>query len=135
VTDLLGNELPNKMTWIPTFDVVQGDIIRFTESVFIGQRNHPRKIGDRRLIAKVVSESYGKSKQQHTFTLEILKSDGAEAIGKQIKRKGRNIYRNGVERLEWMDESLRKQVCDEKHERGHKARQAREYRITGERRF
>ena len=111
-------------------DVVVGDIILFTEGVFSGSHRKPKHLGDREIIAKVLKDSYGEAKQQHTFTLQIIESAGTQPLeaGVEVRRKGRNIYRNGTFRKPWDDELARQQVCDEKHNRGDQARKARELR-------
>lgn len=115
-----------------TGDVVAGDVIKFDEGVFGGSYKKPTFKGMRTIEARVLAESYGAAKQQHTFTLEILKSNGVEGNkynpGDRTTRKGRNIYRNGTWRKEWKDEELRKQVADEKHSRGDRARAWRDER-------
>lgn len=119
-----------------TGDVVSGDEIRFEEAVFSGGsfgrfRRPPKYLGNRIITARVVRDSYGASKQQHTFTLEILACEGVQplAAGTVTTRKGRNIYRNGVTRAAWDDESQRVAATDEKHHRGDKARAVRNARI------
>lgn len=121
------------MDFYPTSSVVAGDIIRFTEGVFGGSYRKPRFLGERTITAEVLRESYGADKQQHTFTLRIIESEGEQPMraDAQIRRKGRNIYRNGVYRLIWDDENKRREVADEKHARGDAARAAREERISG----
>jgi hypothetical protein len=113
-----------------TGDVVTGDTITFTEGVFGGSHRKPRYLGDREITATVLRESYGNAKQQHTFTLEVIESTGEQAIpaGKQIRRKGRNIYRNGTSRLPWDDENERRAAANEKHQRGDLARNCAEMR-------
>ena len=117
-----------------TGDVVTGDTIEFTEGVFGGSFRNPKYIGERKIRAKVIKDSYGLEKQQHTFTLEVIKSSGEDAIvkGKKIRRKGRNVYRNGTMRIAWKDESQRKIALAEKHERGDCARSDRELRREDE---
>lgn len=118
-------------TWINcTGDVVAGDTIRFTEAVFGGSFRSPKFIGDRIIIATVERESYGGAKQQHTFSLKVIESSGTDplAAGAVARRKGRNIYRNGTERLLWTDEAERRAAAAEKHGRGDRARAAREAR-------
>src|SRR3990172_9109340 len=113
------------MKWLNcTGDVVVGDTVRFTEGVFSGGsfgrfRRSAKHVGDRTITARVIRDSYGRDKQQHTFTLLVLMSEGCAPIepGTQMTRKGRNVYRNGTERLEWDDESARQHVADEKHDR------------------
>ncbi|MFQ5622436.1 MAG: hypothetical protein ACE5FS_03470 [Paracoccaceae bacterium] len=115
-----------------TGDVVTGDTIRFTEAVWGGSYRRPVKLGERTVTARVTADSYGIDKQQHTFSLEVIEADGHDAppAGKKIRRKGRNIYRNGTKRLVWDNESARKSAADEKHRRGDHARAAREDRIS-----
>jgi len=70
------------------------------------------------------------AKQQHTFTLLIISSEGHAALktGIKITRKGRNIYRCGTLRQPWFSEEERNDALVEKHERGSAAREAREAR-------
>ena len=109
-----------------TGDVAVGDEILFTEAVFGGSHRSPVKIGDRRIAALVERDSYGAGKQQHTFTLLVLAADGTDAPkkGSKIRRKGRNVYRNGTLRRP-RDEAERNAALADKHERGDAARAAR----------
>lgn len=115
-----------------TGDVVTGDVIRFSEAVFGGSHRSPKYLGDRTISARVVKDSYGADKQQHTFSLVILASEGVQGDkyppGSKTTRKGRNVYRNTVMRQQWADESLRSIAADEKHDRGGKARAQRDQR-------
>jgi hypothetical protein len=113
-----------------TGDSVTGDIILFTEAVFGGSHRSPKFLGDRRVVARIIKDSYGSAKQQHTFSLEIIASDGYQPLtaGAKTTRKGRNVYRNGTARLPWEDETARKIALDEKHGRGDAARSARDAR-------
>jgi len=125
--------------WMPTYDVVEGDTVRWTEPVWPANawsrkrwgRKPARPIGWRTIVAIVENENYGVRKQQHTFSLRVIHSEGDEAPepGQLILRKGRTLYRNGVERLLWTDEEARKVVAEEKHERGAEARYFRKMRI------
>lgn len=120
--------------WVDaTGDVVTGDIIKFKEAVFSGSHRRPKFAGEREVVAKITSDSYGKDKQQHTFSIEVLESSGEEALtpGTKTKRKGRNIYKNGTMRLLWEDEKARSAVADEKHSRGDAARSKKDRRIRG----
>lgn len=114
-----------------TGDVVTGDTIRFTEAVFSGSHHKPTYVGDREVVADVTKDSYGRDKQQHTFTLLVRESTGVQPLsaGTRTTRKGRNIYRNGTQRLLWHDEDDRKEVARGKHHRGDIARAARATRI------
>ena len=110
-----------------TGDVVVGDIIQFKEGVFGGSYRKPTYLGERVIEARVINDSYGECKQQHTFTIEVVASSGYLPLkaGLKTTRKGRNIYRNGTFRQEWADESVREIACDEKHVRGGIARRER----------
>lgn len=113
-----------------TGDACQGDVILFTETVWGGSYRKPYRVGDRTIAARIVRDSYGSAKQQHTFTLDVIWSEGTEplAAGKQTRRKGRNVYRNGTYRLAWSDETERETVLADKHKRGTAARNARAMR-------
>lgn len=117
--------------WIDcTGDVVTGDTIKFTEAVFGGSYRKPKYLGTREVVAAVVSDSYGSTKQQHTFTIEIIDSSGLDPLsaGTKTTRKGRNIYRNGTLRMEWANEANRNQEAVDKHARGDAARATRDAR-------
>lgn len=113
-----------------TGDVCVGDTILFTEAVFGGSWKKPIFKGERRIAALVISDSYGAAKQQHTFSLKIIGSDGYEPLknGEKTRRKGRNVYRNGTKRLAWEAEDDRQVSLNDKHERGDCARAARDIR-------
>ena len=117
-----------------TGDAVTGDTVLFEEMVWGGSYRRPTPIGKRRIAARIVKDSYGAAKQQHTFTLEIIASDGTCALtpGTKTTRKGRNVYRNGTRRMVWDDEAAREIAADEKHHRGDFARAIREQRRAAE---
>ena len=125
-------------SWVPASSVVVGDVIRFEEGVFGGSYRKPSFLGTRKIKALVLRESYGEKKQQHTFTIRILDSSGYDPLSKkkEVRRKGRNIYRHGVERMLWKPskrdpertEDLRREVAEEKHTRGGRAREVRRSR-------
>ena len=116
--------------YLPSFDIVVGDRILYTESVFGGSFRRPKYIGERTILADVLRESYGETTGQHTFSLQVIEAFGEQPpkAGAKIRRKGRNIYRNGVSRREWSDESKRAAIADEKHIRGDAARVLRAIR-------
>ncbi|MCL2076661.1 MAG: hypothetical protein FWH15_09570 [Betaproteobacteria bacterium] len=101
-----------------TGDCVVNDEVQFERATFSGSFRRPKFNGFERITAKIVADSYGKDKQQHTFTLQL-------ADGNTIRIKGRNLYANGVWRKAWPDENLRRIALDEKHKRGDAARAAR----------
>ena len=106
-----------------TGDVCVGDIILFSERV-----NNTNRM--RRVVAKVLKESYGLDKQQHTFSIQVLESSGyiPLTVGEKTTRKGRVIYRFYTRRKPWASEIRRSLVLDEKHRRGHRARLQRDVR-------
>jgi hypothetical protein len=118
-----------------TGDVVAGDTILWEEAIWpaykprgqFRRRATPEPLGHRKVIAVVVRDSYGADKQQHTFSLRVVRSYGYQAlkVGDEIRRKGRNIYRNGTKRLPWDNEGDRATAAYEKHGRGDEAREAR----------
>lgn len=115
-----------------TGDVVVGDSIRFKEAVFSRSTGRRKLVGIRTITARVLRDSYGEKRQQHTFTIEVIACVGVEPIeaGTVTTRKGRNIYRRGTKRAAWADEDARRPVAEEKHRRGDAARAEREIRIA-----
>ena len=104
-----------------TGDAVVGDEVRFDRAPFTGSYRNAKFAGFERITGKIIRDSYGRDKQQHTFTLEL-------AEGGELRIKGRNLYANGLYRKAWPDETRRHEVTDEKHARGDRARRAREIR-------
>ncbi|XP_072994406.1 uncharacterized protein [Typha latifolia] len=113
-----------------TGDVCQGDVILFKQKVY-QKFNIVRRSADiagRRTVAgRVVKESYGADKQQHTFTVEVLWSKGVKALPPLFPMlvKGRNLYRLKTFRQHWQNEAARSKVLAEKHKRGAEARHVR----------
>ncbi len=101
-----------------TGDVVTGDHIRFERDMWGGTYRKPKWLGTEVVTGIVVRDSYGTAKQQHTFTIEYYPKSGYG----QTRIKGRNLYKHGVMRKAWRDESQRDKQADEKHGRGKKAR-------------
>lgn len=108
-----------------TGDCVVGDRVKFEKAVFGGSFRNPIFVKNEILEAEIIKDSYGKDKQQHTFTLRVFATDGQAHDDRIIKMKGRNLYRNGIKRREWEVESKRYDVQDEKHKRGDLAREAK----------
>lgn len=104
-----------------TGDAVIGDEVRFDRATFSGSFRNSNFAGFERVTGKIIRDSYGRDKQQHTFTL--LLNDGSE-----LRIKGRNLYANGLFRKPWDDEASRCKAQDEKHARGDAARTARAIR-------
>ena len=104
-----------------TGDAVVGDDVCFERAMFGGSFRKPKFLGNETVTGKIVRDSYGSAKQQHTFTIELPN-------GETTQVKGRNLYRNGCRRKPWADEAARALAIQEKHARGDSARRARELR-------
>jgi hypothetical protein len=114
----------------PTKDIAAGAVVIFRQSVFSGgsfgrYRRKPKFVGYRWVKGLVIRESYGAEKQQHTFTIEVIESDGCDPHAKShvMRIKGRNLYECAYE-LVAADQS----ALDDKHVRGKQARLMRELR-------
>ncbi|KAL5099301.1 hypothetical protein RYX36_003628 [Vicia faba] len=110
-----------------TGDVCMGDVVLFRQKVyekFSKMTRHGRVIGNRTVAGRVVKESYGAAKQQHTFTVEVLWSSGARKLPplSPLLVKGRNLYKQKTYRQRWKNEADRVKVLSEKHRRGAEAR-------------
>ncbi|KAJ6852198.1 zinc finger CCCH domain-containing protein 62-like isoform X1 [Iris pallida] len=115
-----------------TGDVCKGDVILFKQRVYekfdkVKRGGGGNIIGTRTIAGKVVKESYGATKQQHTFTVEILWCKGTKAWPPlyPLLVKGRNLYRLKTFRQPWNNETERSKVLAEKHKRGATARHVR----------
>lgn len=84
-------------------------------------------LGIRTVAGRVVKESYGAAKQQHTFTVEVLWTKGLKKLPPlfPLLVKGRNLYRLKTHRKPWKNEADRRKVLAEKHKRGSVARYRR----------
>ncbi|XWS16133.1 hypothetical protein CRYUN_Cryun34aG0059300 [Craigia yunnanensis] len=117
-------------------DACTGDVIMFEQNVYemfnIASRSAcGPPCGTRIVAGRIVKESYGAAKQQHTFTIEVLWSKGEKPLPPlhPLLIKGRNLYRLKTLRQRWEDEGERRKVLKEKHSRGSLARSDREVRI------
>ncbi|XP_038899462.1 zinc finger CCCH domain-containing protein 62-like [Benincasa hispida] len=118
-------------------DACMGDVVMFEQKVYemynIASRSSigPSR-GTRTVVGRIVKESYGSSKQQHTFTIEVLWSKGEKPLPPlhPLLIKGRNLYRIKTFRQTWEDEGERQKVLMEKHARGSLARSNRETRVV-----
>ncbi|CAL0331813.1 unnamed protein product [Lupinus luteus] len=116
-----------------TGDVCKGDIVLFRQKVyekFDKMTRHGRTLGNRTIAGRVVKESYGAAKQQHTFTVEVLWSSGVKKLPPlfPLLVKGRNLYRQKTYRQRWKNEADRAIVLSEKHRKGAAARLVRAMR-------
>lgn len=80
-------------------NLVVGSKFMFREPLFEGSFRKPKFTGRyRTLTVKVLKESYGAQRGQHTFTLEVLECEAHAndniPAGEKIRRKGRNLYPN-----------------------------------------
>ncbi|KAK8941317.1 Zinc finger CCCH domain-containing protein 62 [Platanthera zijinensis] len=113
-----------------TGDVCKGDVVMFKQRVyekFDKMSRSGKVLGKRTVVGRVVKESYGVAKQQHTFTVEVLWSKGVKPLPPlyPLLVKGRNLYRFRTFRQGWHNEAERCKVLEEKHRRGATARYTR----------
>ncbi|CAN0877732.1 Zinc finger CCCH domain-containing protein 62 [Linum grandiflorum] len=117
-------------------DACTSDIVLFEQNVYdtyniVSRSASGPPCGKRIVAGRIVKESYGAAKQQHTFTIEVLWSKGDKPLPPlhPLLIKGRNLYRLKTLRQRWQDENQRSRVLMEKHSRGSLARSDRETRI------
>ncbi|KAL4291866.1 hypothetical protein GQ457_14G007230 [Hibiscus cannabinus] len=117
-------------------DACTGDVVMFEQNVYemfnLASRSASGPPCGTRIVAgRIVKESYGAAKQQHTFTIEVLWSKGEKPLSPlhPLLIKGRNLYRLKTLRQRWEDEGERQKVLMEKHSRGSLARSDRGVRI------
>lgn len=96
-----------------TGDACQGDEIVFARAIFSGSYKKARFAGIEVIEGMIVADSYGRHKQQHTFTIQ--RSDGEKLL-----IKGRNLYSIGVF-AKPRDRSERAICLNDKHDRGDEA--------------
>ncbi|KAE9617979.1 hypothetical protein Lal_00037807 [Lupinus albus] len=117
-------------------DACTGDVVLFEQNVYEMYNLASRSAsgppcGIRIVAGRIVKESYGAAKQQHTFTIEVLWSKGEKPFPPlhPLLIKGRNLYRLKTLRQKWEDERERQKILFEKHSRGTVARGNREARM------
>ncbi|KZV47518.1 zinc finger CCCH domain-containing protein 62-like [Dorcoceras hygrometricum] len=118
-----------------TGDVCKGDVVLFNQRVyesFNKMKRHGTRLGRRTVAGRIVKESYGAAKQQHTFTVEVLWSKGTKKLAplSPLLVKGRNLYKMKTYRQQWKNERERLTVLAEKHMRGAAARSMKAVRRT-----
>ncbi|KAL7101313.1 hypothetical protein ACP275_08G047200 [Erythranthe tilingii] len=115
-----------------TGDVCMGDVVLFKQKVHQNSDKIPRSrsVRWRTVAGRVIKESYGAAKQQHTFTVEVLWSRGTKMLDPlfPLLVKGRNLYKMKTFRQRWKNEEERLEVLSEKHKRGAAARSVRDMR-------
>lgn len=117
-------------------DACTGDVVMFEQNVYemfsiVSRSATGPPCGTRIVAGRIVKESYGAKKQQHTFTVEVLWSKGEKPLPPlhPLLIKGRNLYRLKTLRQKWDDEAERQKNLSEKHARGSVARSNRETRV------
>ncbi|GKD67731.1 hypothetical protein Tco_1321821, partial [Tanacetum coccineum] len=112
-----------------TGDACKGDVVLFRQNIKKGIKI----VGTRTVAGRIVTESYGASCQQHTFTVEVLWSKRYKKLDPLsiLLVKGRYLYKYGTFRQPWESEAERLIVLEEKHSRGDAARHKRKLRQTG----
>ncbi|KAH6790055.1 SAP domain-containing protein [Perilla frutescens var. frutescens] len=117
-------------------DSCKGDVVMFEQNVYeefsiISRSASGGPCGTRIVAGRILKESYGAAKQQHTFTIEVLWSKGEKPLPPlhPLLIKGRNLYRLNTMRQRWEDEGERRRILLEKHARGGAARSNRDARI------
>ncbi|KAK6914657.1 E3 ligase, CCCH-type zinc finger [Dillenia turbinata] len=117
-------------------DACMGDVVMFEQNVYEMFNIKSRSAtgppcGKRTVAGRIVKESYGTAKQQHTFTIEVLWSKGEQPLPAlhPLLIKGRNLYRFKTLRQKWENEENRQKVLKEKHDRGFLARATRKARV------
>ncbi|CAN6305323.1 unnamed protein product [Urochloa humidicola] len=117
-------------------DACKGDVVMFEQNIYRRKKGALRGVkghlcGQRTNAGRIIKESYGTAKQQHTFTIEILWSKGYKPWPPlhPLLIKGRNLYKDKTMRQPWHDEEERNRAIQEKHERGDLARKSRAARI------
>ncbi|KMZ56539.1 hypothetical protein ZOSMA_93G00030 [Zostera marina] len=116
-------------------DSCMGDVLIFEQNVYEMSATGP-SLGTRTIAGRVVKESYGSAKQQHTFTIEVLWSKGVKPFPPlhPLLIKGRNLYKLKTLRQKWSDEGDRTKILQEKHTRGTIARSCRDIRVNAKKR-
>ncbi|GJP71764.1 hypothetical protein CLOP_g2559, partial [Closterium sp. NIES-67] len=114
-----------------TGDVCRQDTVLFKQQIPQKHNNESNYPGYRLVAGRVVKESYGVKKQQHTFTVEVIWSSGMQPLPPmtQLLVKGRVLYRHKTYRQKWPNEAERVAAVVEKHARGDEARSVRLKRL------
>lgn len=105
-------------------NLVKGQIIEWTEKVFLDHGKNAIFCGERTNTGQIIKESYGEKRGQHTFTILIQASKGYQAlsVGKNVCRKGRNVYRT-AKIIKDVDQKIKTELTIEKSKRAIVAKQ------------
>ena len=79
-----------------TGEACAGDIVWFAQDDFGGSYWRPKFLGTKLVRAIILRDSYGSKKQQHTFTLALMKSATSKTYikGSEFRIKGPNLYKH-----------------------------------------
>lgn len=104
-------------------NLLKGQIIEWTEKVFLGHGKDAIFCGERTNTGRIIKESYGDKRGQHTFTILILESKGYQTLlaGKNVCRKGRNVYRT-AKLIKDVDQKIKTELAIEKSKRAVEAK-------------
>ncbi|MBK8584473.1 MAG: hypothetical protein IPN88_03125 [Bacteroidetes bacterium] len=96
-------------------NLLKGQIIEWTEKVFLDHGKNAIFCGERTNTGQIIKESYGDKRGQHTFTILIQASKGYQAlsVGKNVCRKGRNVYRT-AKIINDVDQKIKSELTIEK---------------------
>ncbi len=105
-------------------NLLKGQIIEWTEKVFLDHGKNAIFCGERTNTGQIIKESYGDKRGQHTFTILIQASRGYQAlsVGKNVCRKGRNVYRT-AKIIKDVDQKNKTELAIEKSKRAIAAKQ------------
>ncbi len=105
-------------------NLLKGQIIEWTEKVFLDHGKNAIFCGERTNTGLIIKESYGDKRGQHTFTILIQDSKGYQALslGKNVCRKGRNLYRT-AKIIKDVDQKIKTELATEKSKRAIEAKQ------------
>lgn len=93
-----------------TGNCVTGDEVQFEKDIFVGSYPNSKWNGTETIYGKIIKDSYGSSKGQHTFTVELVS-------GEKMRIKGLNLYKYAVYRKAWANEEERNKALNNKYER------------------
>ena len=113
-----GQYATQKKAGLAIMNICQGDYVEWTEPVFHGGsfsrwgRRPVKYVGDRTISGTVLKSSYGSATTCHWLTILVESAEGIEPpkIGAKIRRKAKNVYKNGYS----VDGDNHKEAAEEK---------------------
>ncbi len=105
-------------------NLLKGQIVEWREKIFLDHGKNAIFCGERTNTGLIIKESYGDKRGQHTFTILIQASTGYQAllVGKNVCRKGRNVYRT-AKIIKDVDQKIKTELAIEKSKRAMDAKQ------------